>query len=376
MVSMALTLFIMVILSQAFVTALEAFSGMKALGDMQQDLRTAETTIRDDLRQNHLVGKRRPSDLTTRGGSQVNALPVEAGFFATRRGSPYVMVPGASAPYVWEGNDASGMPSNRAVDHVLYMTVNRRGNRQENFFSTSLQGPAPLLTKFFQQITAYNMDPTKSLPFATQAMPYSGGTAATYSSQWAEVVYFLVQTGTTEEPNKVDSTIGTPLFKLYRAQFVMPPDATQLNAALAANANANGLAQTTFAGMSCRGTNFLRFYDPALAAGGARMIPDLAAFDTNDSRIRTGATVLMSNVISFEIQIMKFGDRVFSPENWKILDPDNVVRDYAVFDTIKLPGATGYPQAGFPGLKAVQITLRVWEAKTRQTRQATIVLDL
>src|SRR6266849_6045380 len=64
MVAMALTLFIMVILSQAFVTALETFSGMKAIGDMQQQLRTAEVMLRDDLSQDHLEGKRRLSDQT------------------------------------------------------------------------------------------------------------------------------------------------------------------------------------------------------------------------------------------------------------------------------------------------------------------------
>ena len=41
MVALALTLFIMVILSQAFILSLDAFSGMKGIGDMQQNLRTA-----------------------------------------------------------------------------------------------------------------------------------------------------------------------------------------------------------------------------------------------------------------------------------------------------------------------------------------------
>ena len=39
MVAMALTVFIMVILSQAFILSLDTFSGMKGIGDMQQIFR-------------------------------------------------------------------------------------------------------------------------------------------------------------------------------------------------------------------------------------------------------------------------------------------------------------------------------------------------
>src|SRR6516225_5172358 len=88
MVAMALTLFIMVILSQAFVTSLETFSGMKALGDMQQDLRSAMVMLRDDLSQDHFEGKRRLSDLTTATlpTSEMQTHRPQAGFFAVRRG--------------------------------------------------------------------------------------------------------------------------------------------------------------------------------------------------------------------------------------------------------------------------------------------------
>src|SRR4051812_40305194 len=62
MVAMALTLFIMVILTQAFTLSLDTFSGMKGIGDMQMQLRVAEVILREDLRADHLEGKRRLSD--------------------------------------------------------------------------------------------------------------------------------------------------------------------------------------------------------------------------------------------------------------------------------------------------------------------------
>src|SRR5260370_36787717 len=120
MVAMALTLFIMVILSQAFVTALETFSGMKGLGDMQYNLRTAMVMLRDDLSQDHFEGKRRLSDLTvanTTGelGGAGGHHP-QAGFFARRR--PTTPIPEGNANYI---------ASVRAVDQGIYLTVKRKG---------------------------------------------------------------------------------------------------------------------------------------------------------------------------------------------------------------------------------------------------------
>src|SRR5262245_31529645 len=62
LVAMTLTIFIMVNLSQAFVQGLETFSGLKAIGDMQERLRTDTNIIRADLSPNHFEGTRRLSD--------------------------------------------------------------------------------------------------------------------------------------------------------------------------------------------------------------------------------------------------------------------------------------------------------------------------
>ena len=88
MVVMALTMFVMVILSQAFVTSLDTFSAIKGIGDMQQNLRVATTLLRDDLRNDHFPGKRRLSDVDlTTGQSLIAMQPPQAGFFALIQGS-------------------------------------------------------------------------------------------------------------------------------------------------------------------------------------------------------------------------------------------------------------------------------------------------
>src|SRR5205823_152210 len=62
LVSLALVLFIMYILSQALITGLETFRQLKAIGEMEERLRMASTILRQDLRLDHFEGKRRLSD--------------------------------------------------------------------------------------------------------------------------------------------------------------------------------------------------------------------------------------------------------------------------------------------------------------------------
>ena len=58
LVAMTLTIFVMVILTQAFVAGLDTFRGLKAIGDMQENLRVATSNLRADLTQDHFDGKR------------------------------------------------------------------------------------------------------------------------------------------------------------------------------------------------------------------------------------------------------------------------------------------------------------------------------
>lgn len=384
MVAMTLTLFVMVILTQAFVTSLDTFSAMKGIGDMQQNLRTAGNVLRSDLSAYHFDGARRLSDISPAGNALIVKQPPQAGFFAVWQGSASVV----------EGTDANGVPSYRATNHILYMTVCRRGNRAQSFFSTPIQGAAADLNTFFSAKTAYDVDPTQQLPFATLTQPYTAGaTTAFYTSQWAEVVYYLKRTGSTEEPNNPASVLGTPTFGLYRAQFVMVPDSTYVSAATY-SANA---AFSTFRGISCNTSPAsaaqINFFSPSDAAsyvaGQApvvkRIIPVLPQFTPqaaaanavtarveaeSDPTISTGAadTLLLPNVISFQIQVMPL---VAPPGSGAFQD----IANGGVFDTTFFTAPAGTNNNIF-GLSGIQITLRVFDPSSRQARQMTIVQDL
>jgi hypothetical protein len=399
---------------------------MKGVAEMQINLRIATTLLRDDLHNDHFEGRRRLSEVNLVNGLPVIVAPTpQAGHFAIvqRSGPPSA----ANTAYVNEGTDANGMPSFRATDHVLYMTVKRKGNRQESFFTASLTGQGRILNTnvapfavpngFFGQSTAYDI-PFNNMPDTTLTLPHANvnlnaNTTSFYSSQWAEVVYYLKLQGSTEEPTFAGSKIGTPIFGLYRAQFVMVPDGTKLRTptpgAPAANtnqfvnqanpANINIWNATTFAQLSTAVVNTgtpvnpqwqLQFLSPSEAAQGNRIIPSLAFFNPQvaapnaiTQRVMLNEALVIPNVVSFHVQPMFTGSNAFSDIPLTNIPPigasQAATQQAYVFDTawfnVGVNGVVpGYTNIG--GMKAVQITIRVWDSKTRQTRQVTMVQDM
>jgi hypothetical protein len=328
MVAMALTMFIMVILTQAFVISMETFSGLKGIGDMQDNLRAGANQFRYDLAQNHFEGQRRTSDP---GSASLAALPAREGFFAIFQ----------AAPSVAEGIDADGMPSGRATNHVLQFASRLKGNQQQSFYSAYVTDP-----NFFNLQTFYNLPP----PGDADAVLRNPPVGPFYRSQWAEIAYFLFQTGTTEEPLNPAGTTGTPLYGLYRAQFVVVTDNTAANANYQNLANP-GAAFNNFQSMACNlNVPNLVFYTPADLAKSPVASPGFRTFNPSNPTFRS-ASLVVPNVLSFQVQGIAAGAAAPTDGN---------------YDSANAP----------PVLQGVSITIRVWDNKTRQTRQLTIVQDL
>jgi prepilin-type N-terminal cleavage/methylation domain-containing protein len=338
LVAMALTIFVMVILTQAFVVSIDLFSGLKGIGDMQDNMRAGGNVLRYDLSQNHFEGRRRPSDAVngTATFSIAGQQPRE-GFLAFNA---------AGAGLTAEGQDGDSLTSKRATNQVLQFTSRLKGNQQQSFYSTQVGDKA-----FFNLQTFYNMDPAAG-PFdadATLRIPAGG---PFYRSQWAEIAYFLLPTGTTEEalnpppPNGTGSATTTTLYGLYRAQFVPVTDNT------AANAKYKGSPKSisNFPGMACRvpapGADLV-FYSPADLANATTRTFD----PTNPSR---SAALVVPNVVSFQVQAV-------------------ISSGSALDDTTSYDSAGSVPAQPLTG---IYIILRVWDHKTRQTRQMSIMQDL
>lgn len=467
LVSMALVIFIMVILSEAFVTGLETFRQLKALGDMEERLRGVTTVLRNDLAADHFDGRRRLSDVDfwVQG-------PPRDGYVRIWSGSTRTL----------EGRDGDNLPSFRAVNDVLQYTVRRRGNRREDFFKGSiLVHINPMLPGedvLNGQTSFFEVDQ----PAATRYQD-----PGTYTSQWTENAVFLRPNGSTTQ-----GFVGgaVPLHGLYRRAQLLVTDNRRANwetpikvtdnrtgaqplvAYLASNA-------ATFSEISCKKRNpsynnnaypdSLYFNNPSdltipqrrfgltqmplptnlpgfagniLPAGypirgaitrdaangyepdlrypvfgdteGPQQNPPLPLL-TQDGYLQ-GADLLIDDVISFEVSVLVAGTTDFislfdpyfnaslparpslrsnstfyNPRVSSGADSGTNLGYPAVFDTWSRerndlydfskwdPDASGVSDVSVPlkvRILALRIVIRVWDQKTQQTRQVTLIQDM
>jgi hypothetical protein len=401
MVAMALIIFIMAILSEAFVVGMKTFRDLKAVGDMDQNLRTSTVKIRDDLSSDHFEGRLRLSDPNF--WTQVPYQPPREGFFTIVQMTPppaaTLTAPIPGPGYFDEGPDADGIHSFVATDHRLHFTVKKRGNQKDRFFSTSVPAASPLLQFINNDPTTVNPNFSNTsfdqeLSSSDARLQQKGdGVHANYASQWAEVGYFLVRTTDgTEGPGP----IGTPLFALYRCEFAITPDNSVINNATGTGPGPTPVPSTQltttnppeYAGMSCQpGPTNLVFNNPSdlsttpnrrvfNAAFNSAFVPSLVPSPGTGSEppytttspfagasrpFLYSATLLMTDVISFHVQIL-------SPQGGnKYID---VPGPGQLFDTSIGPQPTPY------AISAIKISIRVWDAKTQQARQITVVQDM
>ncbi len=451
LVAMALTVFVMVILSECFVQGLETFSGLKSIGDLQEQLRTATTVLRADLSADHFEGRRRLSDPANSFIDPANTGKIREGFFVVGQGYPpknnplnnpslstifptgtnlavgnIPSNPNQPSGY-YEGADPKDTPplskpvqpinniySMRAIDHWLHFSVKLRGNAREKVFTAS--GPGNVATSYLQQNN-----------------PQLGGDAVfltsnqAVNSPWAEIAYFLLPTGTTLSPS-VPGGPGIPLFALYRCQYLVLPETADANnppgLALVpdpANPNNNCAPYGNFSGNPAGAK--MQFYSPNDLANGytTRAFNPYAYFSDPSSPFRSnipprgfvqsGASVLLGNVISFQVQVFKSPHSMVTrgPANAPLIYANPSFPDfedvnlsvggvYIPFDTanyvkgpplpapyfgsalqppvpVITPPSQSVPAAPF-SIQALRIVLRIWDTKTHVTRQVTIIQDM
>jgi type II secretory pathway pseudopilin PulG len=476
LVAAALIMFMMLIISQAFVIGLDSFRRLKAIGDMNERLRGVANQMRADLAADHFEGKKRMSDpyFWDQG-------PPREGFFRIWQGIQHTA--GGPRNFI-EGTDndfdpatyPAGYPSYRGTGFILHFTVKKNAKRREDFFSARvpvwLPGgttPSPLLfdntppasggplvrmpNYFNQGYDAGYMDRPNPNPATNPAPGW-----AYFNSPWAEVAYFLRYNGTFAG--------STPLFTLYRHQRVIVPNDGDVNW----NSDASGRAPITvpnfdeyykYSEVSTKkyfpNLNFpdgLFFNNPSTITVPQRRFgmaypppppqaqmwdggipagtdpPNSAIWDatyptysdlpqpSNPALALQGADVLLSDVLSFDIAVLVPGASDFvdlynsapmagsdpgapipnsSRRNPLFYHPQNNPNGPAVFDTWSSlndsmkqnnppdlrydysqwntsGNATSVPLVIRP--LAVRIQLRVWDLKTQQTRQITIIQDL
>jgi hypothetical protein len=459
LVAAALIMMIMYILSSCFAAALESFRKMKAIGDMQEKLRATTTILRNDLYADHFDRVASFQGFGPRVSDQKLADPLwqppTDGFFRIWQGE-------ATAGYgVVEGVDTDGNPSTRATTHILHFTVKRPGLRRDQMFQSAITDPPVVPPNTPNQLNQVFL----------RTMPQDLIGVGTFQSQWAEVAYFLIPTGT--------SAGTTPLYYLVRRERPLVPPGGYTNMPAAA-LNYGDMSQTSPNFMypynannftnppqfntpadvtaPCRRMNVYNYQNPGtldhplvtttnwdlnVLAGNLAIPGGLAnkVITTPGGYVPlqvanptlAGQDILLTDVISFEIKVAYdnpppgqpqpvatpgdeppyrylpqqnaatptntvFGNNLVAARVWDTWSKESL-------PTVGLPGSpaplydysgtipffngttlTTMPSWSTPGTAnsiplrtrvwALQLRLRVWDAKSQQTRQVTLVQDL
>ncbi|HEY7309082.1 MAG TPA: prepilin-type N-terminal cleavage/methylation domain-containing protein [Gemmataceae bacterium] len=399
LVAMALIMFIMAILSQAFVQATGTFRNLKSTGDMAEKLRATTQLLQRDLSADHFEGKKRLSN----PNFWLNG-PPEQGFFQILQGS-------AGTPESLTG-DVLGINSFVSTNHSLAFTIKLRGNQMGDFPSTSAAGGGAILSAI------PTFGPTESRYQTT-----SGGA---YNYQWAEVAWFLqpsmnlttgAQDATVTDTQNINPLTGqpyqpVPLWTLVRRQRLLVPDNSLVQPAQPI-ANAAQFLETSCwpNGANLYFNNPIDITDPQRRFGGGTGAYQ-SLVQQGATGALAGADIQLTDVISFDVRLLiqgvTPGVNAASPDPFVTLfapllttpvasggyhnaNPAFPITGPLVFDTWSSINdglgnsyaqwnvggqATGIPLwngTSGPIIQAIQISIRIWDLKTNQTRQVTIV---
>jgi prepilin-type N-terminal cleavage/methylation domain-containing protein len=483
LVSLALSVFVMAILSEAFVKGLEVFHKYKALSDLENRLRSAANLLRRDLQAPHFEGNKRLSECTVSGRpfprleglrsrydrSQLAAVaalyeqlkPFEfqspkLGFFSVEEwpNRPHPTVPRRTM--FDEGNNVPGNLRNSYRDEydVLHFTARLDGNEPDKYFYGRV-ARAGALPSILDGI-GMNAGRTRfDLP-ANEL----------YSSQAAELLYFVGDDETIKIPGVGQPGGPVRTFNLYRQAWLVIPDRfSNFDEAFADTRYASEqvfLRSNHISAVPGRvGLQFAMFFNTLadvqhrprrrLAGAAPAVLPADASVPASSPRVpRTlpngqldGTDILLTNVISFDVKVFdplisykRFdnpdgtaigrGQFVDIGDTWQMpplpndprmnlaptaaTDPREVLLpvfgswvntfvipnpegnnppfvplpEYFDTGTTRIEGEPGTwyftrkqspPTHRYP-FNAMQITIRVFDPNTQQTRQITITQDM
>ena len=297
-------------------------------------LRTAGVVLRRDLQAKHFSPDPQPGNPSER--TRLSDYRFDLTGTSAPRGGFFRIYSPASTP---EGVDADNLVSYRAENHQLHFTsVLPGGKDEELYFATitrTLPGPPPTIT------------------------------AVAYSSQAAEIAYFLVA-----DTGQFTNGPGTQqLYKLIRRQRLVAytdADRQALNMALTDEpATASDV-------ISIRSGNLVNAM-PDLTNPANRL--SLGVLTTFTPINRVGDDILLSNVISFEVKVLWIPTGSTTPGATAFASNT----DYPFDNLLALPGNTfdtGSNPAPTIRVKALQIRLRVFDGKLKAARQNTFVVEM
>ena len=282
LVSMAIIIFMLSIMSQAFVIATTCMSGLKGVGELLDKGRPVLAVLQKDLSAYHFDGYRRLSDENFWDNG-----PPRLGYFQIYEG-------GAT---LYEGTTTDGVTYQRsgsAADHRLAFTSRLSGKNPDDFYVTAFEQYNPG-SDYNSLVGLFNSGGTLQASKNSQRYDFTPGIL---HSQWAEIAYF------TKANNRTAN--GTPLMDLYRQQ----------RAILPSNSEANGLAisDTMPAPPYPANTSKMPYYENFSCKSNAGKIyfnspsdltmPNYRMASGFPNTLYANSDLLITDVISFDVRIL------------------------------------------------------------------------
>jgi len=422
MVAMALIILMLSIMSQAFVIATGVMQGLKEVADMQEKIRPAITLLQRDLGANHFEGSKKLSDLEFWDNG-----PPKEGYFMLWQDQAFEPVIGVE-PSGNEGayNGISFSRSAASANHMLAFTVKLPGKSPNDFFDSSLG--ASFGNIFFNGAgTPLGMTDSNIRRFESNAN--------LIHSDWAEVAYFLgphnagatpVVDGNTDGKNNPPSL---PYFNLYRQQKLVLPsfNISGVTLPVATAAIKEEISCETSTGTFNKPSDLTvpwkRMGNRSLNHLGNRVGPLFSEFVNPSSKVNTD--IIATNVISFDVKlltdlrydyedlttILSQGSYSAYPpvSNYALANGNAAIRVFDTWTTDQGNAANSIPKYDFGfwnnitgkwqpsgntagnnsliqvwnvtnntglNIKAVQISLRIWDQKSNTAKMFVIVQKL
>jgi prepilin-type N-terminal cleavage/methylation domain-containing protein len=419
LVAMALIVFIMSILSTAFGLASKVFRDLKATGDLAERLRGVTTLMRRDLAAPHFDGNppvfRKLSDVNFWGPNPTTApVPPPEGFFRIWQDQASAQIPPPPAVAVTENFTYT---TTRSMLHFMVRLPGLSTGQPGDFFSTLVPAGSPLFSD-----TAFNQEQRyQTVP------PPLAGTPTVFRSPSAEVAYWLTPaTDPSGQPSVAgaDTANPQPLYVLRRRQRLLweigaPPLTVDIpggpgyeeisypafgppTATVRANRPVEVTAPPFRLGMRVDPSPYTGADLPSSELTAAGIFPPpgptYPSLNPDD--------VLLTDVLSFDVRILLHGATEFvdlyhpsvqafvngagnpaytAANGPRVFDTwSNKQSGRYRYDTNWLtPGTpTSIPLLRTaPGqqpirIRAIQITIRVWDSKTQITRQSSMTQEL
>jgi hypothetical protein len=422
LVAFALVIFIMAVIAQAFSAAGKVVSDLKVAGEMEEKLRAVMVLLKRDLAANHFD--------EGQAGSQRKLS--DANFWDSHLGSPLSPTPPTpqgffriyqvGRPTVWMAG--LEVPATTFAGSSLHFAVYRQPDYPGNMFRTLALDPA-LLTA--------GTDAQREERFQSIAP-----TNTYFSSPWGEVAWWMEPVSQPATTVSDEGLVGQPLYVLRRrerAMWPMPGVNPGNISNLAAIPEVSHPEIDPSAGVSTRYNDPVRVTIPAFRFGMTRVsaadVNAGAAYPANTS-ILAGVSdnpslpypvndtrdIVLSGVLSFDVSVLLEGDTEFrdlshpnvqqfsngnpvfplatgpwcfdtwtnreigsfsySGNRWS--DP-NTAASVPLYRRVAVPGPI--PQYEYIRIRAIQVTLRIWNQKdgpngkaAGSARQMTLIQEM